>query len=159
VAHPPGPLLSFKYRGRLSSFGSLAMLAAIGSVILLSLLPMKPDARVSDVLDTLSNPIEYVRGIVESFVEYQFDKTASRVRIGISGNGIVPNYIIETPRERDPTVAGIQPEVSKRHIFNGRNHREFLDDRLAENWSSEGMTFSEVQALLGLLREIRRRGR
>jgi len=118
---------------------------------------MKPNSRVSDILHTLADPTEYIRGIVGSFVTYRFDRATSIVRIGISGTGIVPNYSIETPCEPDPS-ARIKTYVSKRHVFNGRNHLEFLDDcPIGENWSSEGMTFSEVQALLGQLRESKRR--
>jgi hypothetical protein len=122
---------------------------------------MKPNARLTDILHTLADPIEYVRGIVGSFVQYQFDKTTSIVRIGISGAGIVPNYSIETPCEPATELPGgpqITRYISERRVFNGRNHKEFGDDSpISENWSSEGMTFSEVQALLGRLRESKRR--
>jgi hypothetical protein len=118
---------------------------------------MEPNSRVSDVLHTLADPVEYVRGIAGSFVEYQFDKTTSIVRIGISGSGIVPNYSIETPCEPDP-AALIKTWVSKRHVFNGRSHKEILDDSfIGESWSSDGMTFSEVQSLLGQLRQSRKK--
>jgi hypothetical protein len=50
-------------------------------------------------------------------VEYQYDKTTSIVRIGISGAGIVPNYIIETPIE--PVV----DEVAGQQLVRGtRRH-------------------------------------
>jgi hypothetical protein len=118
---------------------------------------MEPDSRISDVIHTLADPVEYVRGIVGSFVEYQFDKATSIVRIGTSGRGIVPNYSIETPCEPDPN-AHIKVWVSKRHVFNGRNHKEILDDSFAgESWSSRGMNFFEVQSVLGQLRENRKR--
>jgi hypothetical protein len=57
---------------------------------------MEQNSRISDVLHTLADPVEYVRGTVGSFVEYQFDGARSIVRIGTSGRGIVPNYSIET---------------------------------------------------------------
>jgi hypothetical protein len=124
---------------------------------------MKPNARLNDILHTLEDPIEYVRGIVGSFVEYQYDKTSSIVRLGISGAGIVPNDSIEMPCEPIPEVVKgrqITRYTSERRVFNGRNHREFWDDSpISENWSSEGMTFSEVQALLGHLRESKKRQR
>jgi hypothetical protein len=118
---------------------------------------IEPNSRVSDVLHTLADPIEYVRGIVGSFVTHRFDRATSIVRIGVSGRGIVPNYSIETPCVLDP-AARIKTYVSKRHVFNGRNHEEFLDDcPIGERWSSEGMSFSEVQMLLGQLRETKKR--
>jgi hypothetical protein len=113
---------------------------------------MEPSSRISDVLHTLADPVEYVRGIVQSFVEYQFDRARSIVRIGTSGRGIVPNYSIETPHEHNPDV------FVKRHVFNGRSHKEILDDSfIGENWSSHGMSFLEVQSLLGQLRQSRKR--
>ena len=114
---------------------------------------METNVRISDVIHTLADPVEYVRGVVGSFVEYQFDKATSVVRIGTSGQGIVPNYSIETPREPDPNAL-VKTSVSRRHVFNGRSHKEILEDSfMGESWSSEGMKFSEVQALLGQLRE------
>jgi hypothetical protein len=113
---------------------------------------MEPDSLISDIVHTLADPVEYVRGILGSFVEYQFDKATSLVRIGTSGQGIVPNYSIETPGERN------SPVFSKRHVFNGRGHKEILEDEfMGESWSSRGMKFSEVQSLLGQLRESRKR--
>ncbi|WLA39754.1 hypothetical protein QNJ95_44180 [Bradyrhizobium elkanii] len=54
---------------------------------------MKPD--LSDVLHTLSDPEEYVRGIVGSFVAHEFNRDEAVIRIGVSGSGIIPNYYIE----------------------------------------------------------------
>ena len=117
---------------------------------------METNVRISDVIHTLADPIEYVRGVVGSLVEYQFDKATSVVRIGTSGQGIVPNYSIERPGERDPN-ARIKTSVSRRHVFNGRSHKEILEDFfMGESWSSEGMKFSEVQTLLGQLRESKK---
>jgi hypothetical protein len=111
----------------------------------------------------LADPIEYIRGIVASFVEYQYDKTTSIVRLGISGAEIVPNYTIETPCEPVSLMLGTTPitkHVSAWRAFNGRNHQEFSDpDVRGESWSSEGMTFYEVQALLGQLRESKKKKR
>jgi len=107
---------------------------------------METNVQIGDVIHTLADSVEYVRGVVGSFVEYQFDKATSVVRIGTSGHGIVPNYSIETPCEPDPN-ARIKTSVSKRHVFNGRSHKEILEDSfIGENWSSEGMKFSEVQS-------------
>jgi hypothetical protein len=121
---------------------------------------MKSNARLSDILNTLADPVEYVRGIVGSFVEHQYDKTTSIVRTGILGEGIIPNYSIETPHEpvRTELLGGyITRYTSERRAFNGRNHKEFWDDSpISENWSSEGLTFSEVQALLDQLRARKR---
>jgi hypothetical protein len=65
---------------------------------------MKPDARITDIVESLANAEEYVRGIIGSFIQHSFDKQQSVVRIGISGSGIAPNYSIEEPCERVPLV-------------------------------------------------------
>lgn len=115
------------------------------------------NARVSDILNTLADPTEYVRGILGSFIEHRFDKATSIVRIGVSGRGIAPNYSIETPCEPDPKARS-KSHVLNRSVFNGKNHGEFLDDvPIGEKWSSEGMNFLEVQGLLGQLRGYKRK--
>jgi hypothetical protein len=68
-----------------------------------------------------------VRGVLENFFLFEFDRPRSVVRIGVSGKGIIPNYAIEQP-ERPVRM------YERRHCFHGRNHREILDD------SAIGMT-------------------
>jgi hypothetical protein len=118
---------------------------------------MGPNARIEDVLDTLAEPVGYLRGIIGSFVEFSFDKAVSVVRIGTSGRGIFSNYVIETPCQPDPNR--MNSTVTKRHVFNGRSHREMLDEDTpqGEHWSSAVKTFLEVQALLGQYLENSRR--
>lgn len=112
---------------------------------------MKDDAKIEDVVPTLSNPIEYLRGIVGSFVEHGFDRGKSIVRIGVTGRGIVPNYSIETPCEQQ--LGPLHSSVSERKVFNGSSHNEILDDSpYGDGWSSRSSTFDEVQDLLGKVR-------
>jgi hypothetical protein len=43
-------------------------------------------------------------------------------------------------------------------VFNGRSHREILEDSLwGESWSSAAVSFAEAQALLGHLRERKKK--
>jgi hypothetical protein len=110
---------------------------------------MVPDARIADVIDTLDDPVEYVRCVVGNFLAHNFDRQRATVRMGVSGKGIIPNYAIEQGGE-----AGI---FELRRCFHGRNHKEILEDVFqGENWSSATMSFTEVQTLLG---ELRRRAR
>jgi len=118
---------------------------------------MERDARVTDVVHTLDDPIEYVRGIVESFITYQFDKKEAVVKIGVSGKGIIPNYCIEEYGDHTSIKAESGPLISTniklRNCFHGRNHKEILDDSfIGGDWSSASMKFAEVQTLLGQLR-------
>jgi hypothetical protein len=52
---------------------------------------MEATSRVDDILHSLADPIGYMRRIAGSFVEFQFDKAASIMRVGVTGRGIVPN--------------------------------------------------------------------
>ena len=65
---------------------------------------IKPDARITDIVQTLADPEEYVRRIVGSFVEHSFDKQRSEIRIGVSGKGIYPNYSIIEPCEPEERI-------------------------------------------------------
>jgi hypothetical protein len=111
---------------------------------------MKPDARIADIIEALSDAEEYVRGIVGSFIQHSFDKERSSVTIGISGTGLYPNYFIKEPIETPPG--------RRRMVFNGRSHREILEDAFwGESWSSTEMSFTEMQALLGDLRHRKKK--
>jgi len=62
---------------------------------------MKPDVRVADIVESLEDAEEYVRGVVGSFVQHSFDKERSFVTIGISGTGLYPHYFADDqPQER-----------------------------------------------------------
>jgi hypothetical protein len=118
---------------------------------------MEQDARIEDVLTTLSNPVDFVRGIVGSFIEGKFDRDQAIVRIGVSGIGVAPHYCIEQGR----TVAkGLGSDIAayeRRMIFHGRSHKSMLDDQCKGlSWSSSTATFEEVQSLLGRLRANKR---
>ena len=124
---------------------------------------MQPDARIIDVVHSLDDPIEYVRGVVGSFFLYGFDKQKAVVRVGISGKGIIPNYCIEqygarrfttlTTLQAADTEVSVATDIKLRHCFHGRNHKEILDDSFkGEKWSLASMSFTEVQTLLGHLR-------
>lgn len=65
---------------------------------------MRPDAGIEDVLITLADPEEFVRGILGSFVQEGFDRERALVRIGVSGTGLQPHYCIEEG-EGDQTLA------------------------------------------------------
>ena len=65
---------------------------------------MKPDARITDIVQTLADAEEYVRGIVGSFIQHSFDKQRSEIRIGVSGRGVFPNYSIVEPCEPEDRV-------------------------------------------------------
>lgn len=116
---------------------------------------IKPDSRIGDVIPFLSDPIEYVTGIISNFVSYGYDCDSSEIRIGVSGAGVYPNYKIEKPSRRVTlTIARLQLEmtITPARTFSGRNHREMteLDDceRHGNHWSTARMNFAQLRALL-----------
>jgi hypothetical protein len=125
---------------------------------------MEADARITDVIHTLDDPVDFVRGIVGTFFAYPFDKKVAVVRIGVSGKGIIPNYCIEqycepisNTLEVGAAALEISTNIELRHCFHGRNHKEILDDSfIGENWSSASMNLAEVQTLLGQLRAYKK---
>ena len=54
---------------------------------------MEADARIIDVVQTLDDPVEYVRGVVGSFFAYHFDAEKAVVRIGTSGKENHPKLL------------------------------------------------------------------
>ena len=101
-----------------------------------------------------------------SFVEHSFDKQAVRDQNRRFRKwGIYPNYSIIEPCELEERVFEgqgvsfkITSSVRKRLVFNGQSHREILEEsNWGESWSSAAMSFAEVQALLGELRQFKRK--
>ncbi|MEI7803744.1 MAG: hypothetical protein WCI56_00300 [Hyphomicrobiales bacterium] len=119
---------------------------------------MQPDARIEDILPTLSDPEEYVRGIVGSFISEGFSDDEAVIRIGVSGTGVAPHYCIEqgSTTSTIPNIGKIKA-YEHRAIFHGKSHRPILeDDSKGISWSSAAMSFAEVQAILGRLRASKR---
>jgi hypothetical protein len=128
---------------------------------------MRPDARIEDVLDTLDDPEEFVRGIAGSFHHHpeKFNRDEAVVRIGTSGKGTQPHYCIEEgggesvktltlPNGTTTTIRGYR----KRAVFHGRSHKPILEDEfMGINWSSAVATYAEVQSILGTLRASKKK--
>ena len=112
------------------------------------------DSRVNDLVGTLADPIEYVRGIIGNFVGHQCDRETDVVRIGVAGIGFAPHYKIEHPTTID--IFGTPRVIWAARIFHGRNHREMEafenNDTRDEHWSTRTMTYSDLAALIGELR-------
>ena len=114
---------------------------------------MQPDSRIEDILHTLSDPVDFVRGIVGSFTGEAFSRSQAITRIGISGKGLAPHYCIEQGRVIHKVAGSEIISYERRAIFHGRTHNPILEDQFKGwSWSSAAMTLDEVQALLGKLR-------
>lgn len=112
---------------------------------------MRSDARIQDILHTLSNPEDFVRGILGNFINEKFDRNEAVVRIGISGTGVAPHYCIEQGSSTSalPSLGLEINGCAGRAVFHGRSHKPILDDQFKGiSWSSSAMTFADVQAIL-----------
>jgi hypothetical protein len=124
---------------------------------------LRDDATITDVVDELNKPIEYVRQVLEHMWNCRREHGDASVRIGLMGQGRAPNYRIEY-RPNDPTVFA---------AYNGLGHKEIEDlgeanllvmlgvvegtnpDRTLrrDHWSSRVMSLDDVSKLLGRLRQ------
>ncbi|MBS9477035.1 hypothetical protein [Ancylobacter radicis] len=108
------------------------------------------DATLETVLGTLNKPENYIVGIFHHMHECKRLHGSSIVRIGVMGEGKAPNYRIEYDDEQDycpNTVYG---------ALDGKSHKILVEeDVLVDfNWSISLMSYSEVQALLGRIRNF-----
>ena len=119
---------------------------------------MRSDARIEDVLHTLSDSEEYVRSVVASFLSHQFAPDEAVVRLGVSGRGTAPHYSIEQGFVTE-IVERIGPVRAheRRAVFHGKSHKPILEDQWKGiSWSSAAMSFAEVRTILGQLRASRK---
>lgn len=110
--------------------------------------PIPAGATITNILDRLRGPEEYVRGVFHNFHEArrELGRDEIEVFIGNSGEGKYPHYKI-----RDTAVSPLMKTY--RRAFHGRTHKVLLESRdLDINWSERGMTYDEVRSLLGRLR-------
>jgi hypothetical protein len=117
-------------------------------------------SRISDLVHLLSDPIEYVSGVLSNFVLYGYNPETSAIRVGRTGAGVFPNYKVEEASVPVTITVGSRQFKMTRipaRTFSGRNHREMteLDDleRHDENWSKHTITYAELKALLSYLSE------
>ncbi len=108
------------------------------------------NATLDTVVDGLAEPEEYVRQV---FAHMGRRRDNRQVRIGVQSDVGAPNYMIDEfmGDPEDPDALG-QPVPME--AYNGRTHRELsfskADDALS--WSTVGMTWAEVQQLMGRIR-------
>ena len=113
---------------------------------------------IADVLHTLAQPEEYVRGVLANVFRSELDRDRLVVRIGVTGEGLWPNYKFDYI-DTDNTFELEFEETFE--IYNGRSHEQIThfgpDDIKGMNWSLNHLGFADVQALLGALREARKK--
>ncbi len=103
---------------------------------------LKPDATIEDVIRTLLDPEEYVRVVLGNMQACRQKHGDTIVRIGVTGQGKVPSHKVTFREDGEERLFG---------AYDGRN--AFTDVQIHTNtWSTNAMTFGEVQNLLGDLR-------
>jgi hypothetical protein len=108
---------------------------------------LQPDATITDALPGIIGKEEYVRQIVGNLMECKRAHGNASVRIGITGDGTAPYNRISYFNDAEKEIAfgafvGASPF---------KNSMRVNDD----TWSTASMTFAEVQALLGELRQFK----
>jgi hypothetical protein len=108
---------------------------------------LQPDATITDALPGIVAQEEYVRQIVGNLMECKRAHGNAHVRIGITGDGTAPYNRISYLDNSEKEVAfgafvGASPF---------KNTMRVNDD----TWSTASMSFAEVQALLGELRQFK----
>lgn len=108
-------------------------------------LPM--DVTIPDVMGKLGgqklrNPFKYVAGVYDSMPDHGWQTPGLRVRIGRKGTGAQPYYRIEQDG----------PDGSEKILgfYHGQGHSRFenaFDIQSGDTWSTQSMTFKEVQRL------------
>jgi hypothetical protein len=118
------------------------------------LVSMAADSTIADVVQTLSDPVEYVRRILEKLERCRRVQGDAQVRIGVRGRVECPNYLIEYLRH-DPKTG--RTSVHADAAYSGSTHRELAPRHIEEvaNWSPEEMNITAVSALIGRLRNPR----
>src|SRR6202020_1150646 len=108
---------------------------------------LQPDATITDALPGIIGKEEYVRQIVGNLMECKRAHGNASVRIGITGDGTAPYNRISYFNDAEKEIAfgafvGASPF---------KNSMRVNDD----SWSTASMTFADVQALLGELRQFK----
>ena len=119
---------------------------------------VRPDARIEDVLPTLADPEDFVRGILGKFHDEKFDRDKAVVRIGISGKRRQPHYSIEESEGTETLPDGTTMRgYRRRAVFHGRIHKRILNEEAKGiSWSSSAATYEEVKSILGMLRATKK---
>jgi hypothetical protein len=99
-----------------------------------------PDSTIETIQHRLSDRVDYVRHVFNEMAKAEKKIGPAFVRIGITGEGLFPNYRIE----------GIADALWG--PYNGRNHEIMQRDNLQnDTWSTARMSY---EAVVKLLREI-----
>lgn len=110
---------------------------------------LDPDATLRSVISSLLDPDDFVSrafGVVHVATK---EHGSVLMRLGVTGTGKLPNYRLDSAATGQPIVA-----------IDGNNHAPWAgpsDISRPDNWSTATMTKGEIEALLGELRNFKRK--
>lgn len=122
----------------------------------------------------LNDSENYLRHLFKNCRDFENEFGEFRVRIGLSGSGYAPNYIIEfaskpTDEQSDeevdlPMVGKIGRRTlaylgARNTAFNGRSHKRFVSGLDGDNWSNKADDKAEIETLLNRFVEQRKRAK
>lgn len=112
---------------------------------------MPKDATIESILSRLIKAVPYIEGVFQHMHECKRENQSARVRIGVLGEAKFPHYRVEYDIPDQPYPYPVY------RAFHGRSHKFLVDEDVLhdENWSSETMGYTEVQALLGQVRNFK----
>lgn len=112
------------------------------------------DATIRSIRERLRDPEDYLCGVLRRMQEWRNTNAGQDpyVTIGVMGGGRYPNYRLTSPLDGDwGFVRG----------YNGRSHLLLhgpVQESNMETWSLSVMTREDVEALLGDVRSVERKG-
>ncbi len=124
---------------------------------------LPPDATLTFILNNgmLRKPSDWLAKVSNNIRALPRDRGPYCVRIGISGTGHSPNYLIEpitepakTPEDDKASLFDIPDTAhwaylaARNTAYSGRNHEILVSGLALESWSTKTTTEREVGALL-----------
>lgn len=124
---------------------------------------LNENATVRDILNSLRDPEEYVRGVLGNMVDYKNRRGSVLFRMGISGEGVIPNYRLQVTDSKLDEVSGVfSPDSDVFEAYSGQTHRRLnwtIQEMLASrSWSNHFQTREDIMMLLGEIRGVGRPG-
>lgn len=117
-------------------------------------MPLPSNSTLRTVAPQLKDPIEFVRRVLASMTGLQRD---CQVRLLLTSDPRYPDYQVEDFVYDDEGGEQNQIPIPAK-IVRGRSQKEldYDNEPIPDEWSDEVMHYSEVQVLLGELRNSRR---
>jgi hypothetical protein len=120
------------------------------------------DATFRHLTGSAPQRAEYIRSVLVNLEALGNSRLETSVRIGVAGKGVSPHYRFEAAvpfvvRAGDGTKVDEGVVQDTFLIYNGLNHKQMTAFEASsmrdEHWSSQPMSYEEVRAFLGEVRQ------